>query len=175
MIAKGAAQSSNLIRVTVACIVHSGMSLVRRSRSGIVAVVDHQTNDHASRPLPFFVSWGLPILILIGSNFLQDMVPLVVIVGILSAAMFWMGAACVLNARRCRRRHCFLFWSGLPVGRSGGGIDWFRHHILGRRRSSDRRRCDALTRVLDLSNRTGVWKIHRLSCESLRISALTPN
>lgn len=107
MIAKGAAQSSNLIRVTVACIVHSGMSLVRRSRSGIVAVVDHQTNDQASRPLPFFVSWGLPILILIGSNFLQDMVPLVVIVAILSAAMFWMGAACVLNARRCLRRHCF--------------------------------------------------------------------
>ncbi|RIJ14096.1 hypothetical protein D1231_17615 [Henriciella mobilis] len=46
-------------------------------------------------------------MILIGSNFLQDMVPLVAIIAILSAALFWMGAACVLNARRCRRRHCF--------------------------------------------------------------------
>lgn len=107
MIAKGVARFLSLILATVAYIVHLETLLVRRSRSGIVAVADHRTNDHASRPLPFFASWGLPILILIGSNFLVDMVPLVAIVAILSAALFWMGAACVLNARRCRRRHCF--------------------------------------------------------------------
>ncbi len=70
-------------------------------------MADQRSTDHASQPLPFFVSWGLPVLILIASNFFDAVVPFTVTVVLLSSALFWMGAACVLNARRCRRRHCF--------------------------------------------------------------------
>ncbi|WP_339797956.1 hypothetical protein [uncultured Hyphomonas sp.] len=70
-------------------------------------MADQRNNDHASQPLPFLVSWGLPVLILIASNFFGTAVPFAVTVAILSGALFWMGAACALNARRCHRRHCF--------------------------------------------------------------------
>ncbi len=64
-------------------------------------------NDHAAQPLPFLWSWGLPILLLISTNFMGDFLPLRAIVVILAGSFFWMGFACVLNANRCRRRHCF--------------------------------------------------------------------
>lgn len=36
---------------------------------------------------------------------------------IISAVFFWMGFACLINARRCRRRHCY--YSG-PIFLAGG-------------------------------------------------------
>ena len=74
-------------------------------------------NDHAAQPLPFLWSWGLPIAILISTNFMSGVVPFPAIVAIMSGAFFWMGLACLLNARRCRRRHCY--YSG-PIFLLGG-------------------------------------------------------
>ncbi len=48
---------------------------------------------------------------------MNDAVPLWGIVAIMSGAFFWMGLACLLNARRCRRRHCY--YSG-PIFIIGG-------------------------------------------------------
>lgn len=70
-------------------------------------MTDQQSKDQAARPLPFFLSWGLPILILIATNFLTGFFPIEVIVGLISGMFLWMGLACLLNAKRCRRRHCF--------------------------------------------------------------------
>jgi len=68
---------------------------------------DKQTKDHAAKPLPFFVSWGLPGILLVSTNSLSGYVPLPVIVALMAGAFLWMGLACVLNARRCRRRHWY--------------------------------------------------------------------
>ena len=70
-------------------------------------MVDRVSNDHAAQPLPFFWSWGLPIIVWISTNFMSGVVPFPAIVAIMSGAFFWMGLACLLNARRCRRRHCY--------------------------------------------------------------------
>ncbi len=48
---------------------------------------------------------------------MQEAVPFPVIVLIMSGAFFWMGLACVMNAKRCRRRHCY--YSG-PIFLAGG-------------------------------------------------------
>ncbi|GJL92707.1 MAG: hypothetical protein DHS20C04_23660 [Hyphococcus sp.] len=48
---------------------------------------------------------------------MNDAVPLWGTVAIMSGAFFWMGLACLLNARRCRRRHCY--YSG-PIFIIGG-------------------------------------------------------
>lgn len=74
-------------------------------------------NDHAAHSVPFFWSWGLPIIVLISTNFMSGVVPFPTIVAITSGAFFWMGLACLLNARRCRRRHCY--YSG-PIFIIGG-------------------------------------------------------
>ena len=80
-------------------------------------MVDRTTNDHAARPLPFFWSWGLPLAVLFSTNFLSGLAPFPIIVFIMSGALFWMGLACVMNAKRCRRRHCY--YSG-PIFLAGG-------------------------------------------------------
>jgi len=80
-------------------------------------VPESASNDHAAKPLSFFWSWGLPIIILISTNFMSGFVPLAAIITIMSGALIWMGLACVLNAKRCRRRHCY--YSG-PIFIIGG-------------------------------------------------------
>lgn len=80
-------------------------------------MTDNVDNDHAARPLSFFWSWGLPILILLSTNFVANIVPFPVILAMMSGSLFWMGIACLLNARRCRRRHCY--YSG-PIFMIGG-------------------------------------------------------
>ena len=54
------------------------------------------------------VGWGLPIaamLLVIGVPH-----PVKTWVWVWVAALIWMGTACLWNARRCKRRHCF--WTG---------------------------------------------------------------
>ncbi|WP_375208316.1 hypothetical protein [Hyphococcus sp.] len=80
-------------------------------------MVDATKNDHAAKPLPFSWSWGLPLAILFSTNFMSGVVPQTIIPMMMSGSFFWMGLACVLNARRCRRRHCY--YSG-PVFIAGG-------------------------------------------------------
>ena len=80
-------------------------------------MVDATGNDHAAKPLPFFRSWGLPLAILFSTNFMSGIVSKPIILMMMSGSFFWMGLACVLNARRCRRRHCY--YSG-PIFIAGG-------------------------------------------------------
>ncbi|MCB2114628.1 MAG: hypothetical protein KDD85_13940 [Parvularculaceae bacterium] len=80
-------------------------------------MVDATRNDHAVKPLPFFWSWGLPLAILFSTNFMSGIVSKPIILMMMSGSFFWMGLACVLNARRCRRRHCY--YSG-PIFIAGG-------------------------------------------------------
>ena len=80
-------------------------------------MVEETRNDHATHPVLFFWSWGLPLAILVSTNFLNGAVPFPLIIIIISGAFFWMGIACVMNAKRCKRRHCY--YSG-PVFIAGG-------------------------------------------------------
>ncbi len=80
-------------------------------------MADNSNNDHAAQPLPFFWSWGLPLVILFSTNFMGGFVPFPIIIAVMSGSFFWMGLACLLNARRCRRRHCY--YSG-PIFILGG-------------------------------------------------------
>jgi hypothetical protein len=50
--------------------------------------------------------WGLPIAAML----LAIGVPHPVKTWVWVIALIWMGAACLWNARRCKRRHCF--WTG---------------------------------------------------------------
>ncbi|WP_152007180.1 hypothetical protein [Hoeflea sp. EC-HK425] len=52
------------------------------------------------------IAWGLPIAAMI----LAIGVPHPVKTWIWVGALVWMGSACLWNARRCKRRHCF--WTG---------------------------------------------------------------
>lgn len=52
------------------------------------------------------IGWGLPI----AAMFLVIGVPHPVKTWVWVAALIWMGTACLWNARRCKRRHCF--WTG---------------------------------------------------------------
>jgi len=59
--------------------------------------------DWVSNPGKFIVAWGIPILALIlsqtnFSHYQRFVWPV---------ALLWMGIGCLLNASRCRRRHCF--------------------------------------------------------------------
>lgn len=79
--------------------------------------------DLVATPLGFALHWGLPIaamLAVIG-------VPHPVKTWVWVAALVWMGGACLWNARRCGRRHCY--WTGpfflvmtLPVLAYGYGV-----------------------------------------------------
>jgi hypothetical protein len=67
---------------------------------------ERSRDDLAARPIPFLFGWGAPIIALIALNLARAVLPYEAIVWIMAAALAWMGTACVLNARRCRRRHC---------------------------------------------------------------------
>jgi hypothetical protein len=69
------------------------------------------------------LAWGLPIAVIVGGLLID--VPARTILWIL--ALVWMGAACVLNARRCRRTHCrftgpYYLAMIIPVLALGSGI-----------------------------------------------------
>lgn len=64
-------------------------------------------DDLTAQPLPFMFAWGLPILAIIAVNFARNLIPFEATVLVLAAAFAWMGLACLLNARRCHRRHCY--------------------------------------------------------------------
>ena len=80
-------------------------------------MADQSSKDLAAKPLSFFWAWGLPVAVLFSTNFMEGFAPFSVIIVIISAVFFWMGLACLINARRCRRRHCY--YSG-PIFLAGG-------------------------------------------------------
>ena len=70
--------------------------------------------DLSGQPLSFVLVWGLPLAIGFGSNFLN--LPLWAHTSIWVALFAWMGLACLINARRCHRRHCYLAGPALLLG-----------------------------------------------------------
>lgn len=81
--------------------------------------------DWVSRPGRYVVAWGLPMAALIVAVFLPPLARTV----IGTAALLWMGAACLANAARCGRTHCYFtgpFFLILAAGVAlhGFGIFW---------------------------------------------------
>jgi hypothetical protein len=70
--------------------------------------------DWARQPLSICLWWGLPIVIgaavgLLHLSFRTG-------AGICAALFLWMAAGCLLNARRCRRVHCYISGPVLFLG-----------------------------------------------------------
>lgn len=70
--------------------------------------------DLSARPIPFLLLWGAPILLMLSLNFIG--LPVRWATLIIAACFIWMGAGCALNARRCRRRHCYYSSPVLLIG-----------------------------------------------------------
>ena len=65
---------------------------------------DEIRKDFLATPLGTLVAWGLPI----GAMLLMIGTPHPLKTWVWVGALVWMGGACLLNARRCKRRHCFV-------------------------------------------------------------------
>ncbi len=63
-----------------------------------------QQRDWVGNPRSYVLAWGLPTAALIVAVFVDPTAKTV----IWSAALVWMGVACIANAARCGRTHCFL-------------------------------------------------------------------
>lgn len=61
-------------------------------------------DDWASGGWKRWVAWHIPTVALVAAFFFDASTKTV----IWPVALSWMGIACLLNARRCGRRHCFL-------------------------------------------------------------------
>lgn len=60
--------------------------------------------DWVSDSRTYFLAWGIPTLALVVGIFLDPRSGAI----LWGVALIWMGLACILNALRCRRLHCFL-------------------------------------------------------------------
>jgi len=67
-----------------------------------VSVTTKYTADWVGNARTYFLAWWVPKLAIIASLF----VPVPLRAGVWTLALIWMGAACILNARRCGRTHC---------------------------------------------------------------------
>ncbi|MGH9646291.1 MAG: hypothetical protein ACRD4E_05680 [Bryobacteraceae bacterium] len=93
--------------------------------------------DWTRHPVSALVGWCLPIALgAISSNLLPASLKAGAAPAFIWAAAFaWMGAACLLNARRCHRLHCYfsgpiLLGATLIAGLIGFGIVPFGRHGL---------------------------------------------
>lgn len=73
-----------------------------------------QRRDLVTKAVPFWALWGAPIVIILSMSFVR--LPQEWTIVILSACLAWMGLACAINARRCRRRHCYYSSPVLLLG-----------------------------------------------------------
>ena len=79
-----------------------------------------QAKDWAGSLRAYLVAWGMPSLILVGAAFVEPVSRTLAWSGVL----VWMGAACLMNARRCGRTHCrytgpyyFLLITKMVIGK----------------------------------------------------------
>lgn len=73
-----------------------------------------QRRDLSARTGSFLAVWGAPVLV--GAAASLSSPSLAWAAGAWSVALAWMGAACLVNARRCGRMHCFFSGPILLVG-----------------------------------------------------------
>lgn len=64
-----------------------------------------RTGDWVSNPGQLFLVWGLPLLLLLLAALFASPA---VRAWVWFAALIWMGGACLVNASRCGRRHCYF-------------------------------------------------------------------
>ncbi len=89
---------------------------MRKARKGVMG---SERNDREAAPQEhacerdlarhrrsLLLGWGLPIGLLVLPSLLS--MPLWLAVACFAGGYAWMGIACLVNARRCGRRHCFL-------------------------------------------------------------------
>jgi len=62
------------------------------------------TRDWVGNTRTYLVAWGIPTFALVAGMFVAPRMGAVV----WALALTWMGVACILNALRCGRLHCFL-------------------------------------------------------------------
>ncbi len=114
-----------------------------------------QHEDWVSSSRAYLLAWGLPGIILVVGIFLDPSTRTVLWVG----ALVWKGAACVANAARCGRTHCYFtgpyflilaivtalhgyqivwlgaygwVWLGLMIVGGGGALWFFTEKAWGR-------------------------------------------
>lgn len=61
-------------------------------------------NDWVSSNRKRLIAWHIPTVAIVGAAFLGGAVQAIT----WTVALAWMGTACLLNARPCGRRHCYL-------------------------------------------------------------------
>ena len=72
--------------------------------------------DLAANRLHRILIWGVPFAALIGLNFTAELLQPNERVEIAAVLFLWMGAACSLNALRCRRLHCMIAGPAFLIG-----------------------------------------------------------
>ncbi len=80
-------------------------------------------NDWARSLAGYLVAWGIPSIVLVAAGLLDPAPRALVWAGVLA----WMGAGCLLNARRCGRTHCrytgpYYLAMIVPVALLGAGV-----------------------------------------------------
>ena len=71
-------------------------------------------NDWVRRPGMGFVWWCLPLGVGIAANYFVSSARGIALVWMVS--FVWMGTGCILNARRCRRLHCYISGPAFVLG-----------------------------------------------------------
>jgi len=71
----------------------------------------------------YLIAWGIPSVVLVAAGLLDPAPRALVWAGVLA----WMGAGCLLNARRCGRTHCrytgpYYLAMIVPVALLGAGV-----------------------------------------------------
>jgi hypothetical protein len=79
--------------------------------------------DWAGSLSGYLIAWGIPSVILIAAGLLDPAQRAIAWAGVL----VWMGAGCLLNARRCGRTHCrytgpYYLLMIVPVALFGAGV-----------------------------------------------------
>jgi hypothetical protein len=68
--------------------------------------VNEAANDWVRRPGMGLVWWCVPLGVGLAANYFAPSPRAAAPIWLVS--FFWMGTGCVLNARRCRRLHCYI-------------------------------------------------------------------
>lgn len=84
---------------------------------------ERSTKDWAGNLRAYALAWGVPLIALVSGAQFDPAAR----TAIWAAALVWMGAACLINARRCGRTHCrytgpFYLALILPVLLHGSGL-----------------------------------------------------